>query len=182
MLCKTAHAVIDTANPNRKFDFKVSVRRVDVADAGKDAKVDIALQGPASADVISDLLGNKEEKAKLANLKSFHFLETNLAGIDVIIARTGYTGAKMGFELFVHPEKAVALWDLILEKGKALGVEPCGLGARDSLRIEAGLPLYGHELDGEYNISPFEAGYGWAVKLEKEFFIGNDAMKRRAPV
>ena len=66
------------------------------------------------------------------------------------------------------------------EKGKAFGVEPCGLGARDSLRIEAGLPLYGHELDGEYDISPFEAGYGWAVKLEKEFFIGKEAMKRRA--
>jgi glycine cleavage system T protein len=173
-------AIIDAENPKRKCDLKVSVLRTDIAEAGKDAKVDIALQGPVSADVISDLLANKEEKGKLANLKPFHFMETKAAGIDVIIARTGYTGSKVGFELFVHPDNAPALWDLILEKGGPLGVEPCGLGARDSLRVEAGLPLYGHELDGEYDISPFEAGYGWAVKLEKDFFIGIAAMKRRA--
>ena len=163
-----------------KSGYDVAIRFLDAADAGKDAKVDIALQGPASAKVLGAMIAGESKKAKLTNLKSFHFFEANLSGVEVIIARTGYTGAKVGFELFVHPQKAAALWELILEKGRAFGVEPCGLGARDSLRIEAGLPLYGHELDGEYGISPFEAGYGWAVKLEKEFFIGKAAMKERA--
>jgi glycine hydroxymethyltransferase len=76
----------------------------------------------------------------------------------------------------VHPENAAKLWQRLLDAG---GV-PCGLGARDSLRVEAGLPLYGHELAGQYNISPFEAGYGWAVKLDKEFFIGKPAMEKIA--
>jgi glycine cleavage system T protein len=173
-------AVVEVGNPARKFPFEASVHRVDIAEAGKDARVDIALQGPGSLDVISGLISDAGDKHKLADLKSFHFLETILGGIDVIIAHTGYTGAKVGFELFVHPHKARVLWDLILEKGKPFGVEPCGLGARDSLRVEAGLPLYGHELDGEFGISPFEAGYSWAVKLEKEFFIGIAAMKERA--
>ncbi len=102
------------------------------------------------------------------------------AGIDCLICRTGYTGSNVGVELFVDPKQAPRLWNLILEAGKPLGVVPCGLGARDSLRIEAGLPLYGHELDGKFNISPFEAGYGWAVKLDKEFFIGKAAMQRVA--
>jgi len=97
----------------------------------------------------------------------------------VLAARTGYTGAEMGFELYVEPAAAGRWWDLLLAKGAAAGLQPCGLGARDSLRIEAGFPLYGHELAGKYDISPWEAGYGWAVKLEKEFFIGKEAMQRR---
>jgi glycine cleavage system aminomethyltransferase T len=76
----------------------------------------------------------------------------------------------------VHPQNAAKLWQLLLKAG-ALA---CGLGSRDSLRVEAGLPLYGHELDGEFNISPFEAGYGWAVKLDKEFFIGKAAIEKTA--
>jgi glycine cleavage system aminomethyltransferase T len=111
-------------------------------------------------------------------LKNFMFFEAKLAGIDCIISRTGYTGAKVGFELFVHPDFAARMWWRLLDAGKEFGVVPCGLGARDSLRIEAGLPLYGHELAGPYNISPFEAGYGWAVKLDKEFFIGKAAMEK----
>ena len=86
----------------------------------------------------------------------------------------------MGFELFVHPDQAPRIWNLILEAGEPLGVLPCGLGARDSLRIEAGLPLYGHELAGTFGISPFEAGYGWAVKLDKTFFIGKAPMAKTA--
>jgi glycine hydroxymethyltransferase len=113
---------------------------------------------------------------QVGDLKSFTFFEGKLAGADCIISRTGYTGAKVGFELFVHPDNAVKLWQRLLEAGAL----PCGLGARDSLRVEAGLPLYGHELDGPHNISPFDAGYGWAVKLEKEFFIGKAAIAKLA--
>jgi glycine cleavage system aminomethyltransferase T len=148
--------------------------------SGPDCRVDIALQGPASMDLLLSIIKQENTKEQLQNLKSFHLIETKLGGIDCIISRTGYTGAKVCYELFVHPEKAAEFWALLLEKGEPFGVVPCGLGARDSLRIEAGLPLYGHELDGEFNISPYEAGYGWAVKLEKDFFIGRAAMQKKS--
>ncbi len=152
----------------------------DVAATGEDCRVDIALQGPASIDVLTKLAGDESMADRLANLKGFAFFEHDLAGVDCLICRTGYTGSKVGFELFVHPDQAPRIWNLILEAGEALGVLPCGLGARDSLRIEAGLPLYGHELAGPFGISPFEAGYGWAVKLDKTFFVGKAPMARIA--
>jgi glycine cleavage system T protein len=140
-----------------------------------DARVDIALQGPASAQCLKNIFG-----IDVTGLKSLSFTCAKAKDLDVIITSTGYTGAKVSFELFVHPSKAPLLWDTILEKGKNLGVIPCGLGARDSLRIEAGLPLYGHELAGEFNISPFQAGYPWAVKLQKKNFIGRKAIAKKS--
>ena len=146
----------------------------------KDRRVDIALQGPASMDTLAKLTNDASVVERISELKGFAFVEEQLAGIDCLICRTGYTGSTVGVELFADPEQTPRLWNLILEAGRPLGVVPCGLGARDSLRIEAGLPLYGHELDGKFNISPFEAGYGWAVKLDKEFFIGKAAMQHVA--
>jgi glycine cleavage system aminomethyltransferase T len=146
----------------------------------RDRRVDIALQGPASIGTLARLTDDATVVERMSQLKGFAFVEEQLAGIDCLVCRTGYTGSTVGFELFADPEQTPRLWNLILEAGKPLGVLPCGLGARDSLRIEAGLPLYGHELDGKFNISPFEAGYGWAVKLDKEFFIGKAAMQRVA--
>jgi glycine cleavage system aminomethyltransferase T len=140
---------------------------------GSDCRVDIAVQGPSSPDVLCKL-ADASVGQQIKNLKSFTFCQAKLANIDCIISRTGYTGAKVCFELFVHPKDAAKLWQKLIDAGAL----PCGLGARDSLRVEAGLPLYGHELDGSYNISPFEAGYGWAVKLDKEFFIGKSAMEK----
>lgn len=145
----------------------------------QDRRVDLALQGPVSVDIVAKLTDAYAFK-RIFELKGFAFAEERLGGIDCLICRTGYTGSNAGVELFVDPEQAAHLWNLILETGRPLGVVPCGLGARDSLRIEAGLPLYGHELDGKFGISPFEAGYGWAVKLDKEFFIGKAAMQRIA--
>jgi len=157
-------------------DSKWQIVIKDLKDASlPDAKVDIALQGPASAQCLKNIFGTD-----LGKLKSFTFTSIETKDLNLIISRTGYTGAKVGFEIFVHPSKATLLWDTILDKGKKLGVIPCGLGARDSLRIEAGLPLYGHELAGEFNISPFQAGYGWAVKLQKENFIGKEAIAKKA--
>jgi glycine hydroxymethyltransferase len=95
-----------------------------------------------------------------------------LAGIDTIVARTGYTGEDIGYELLLHPEAAPKLWNAILEAGKPEGVVPTGLGARDSTRTEAGYPLHGHELAGPHHITPIEAGYGSFVKLHKPFFPG----------
>lgn len=141
---------------------------------GPEARVDIALQGPASLEILLELVDDDIARSRLSECKPFSFIETQINSQDVLISRTGYTGAKMGYELFVHPDHAGDLWDLLLERG----AKPCGLGARDSLRIEAGLPLYGHELAGQWNISPFQAGYGWAVKLDKPFFIGRGALQK----
>ena len=172
--------VIDADEPNRKLEYKPAVRDMRDTKAGSDCRVDIAVQGPASVDVVLKLVKNEKDKEAIRNLKSFKFIETTVDGIDCIISRTGYTGAKVGFEFYVHPDKAGRIWDMVLDAGGKFGVLPCGLGSRDSLRIEAGLPLYGHELDGQFGISPFEAGYGWAVKLQKGFFIGKAAMQQRA--
>jgi glycine hydroxymethyltransferase len=98
-----------------------------------------------------------------------------LDGTSIIVSRTGYTGEKMAFELFIHPEKGPSLWNSLLEKGKDLGLIPCGLGARDSLRTEAGLPLYGHEMGGDLNLGVNEAGFSLFVKTHKPWFIGRDA-------
>jgi len=90
----------------------------------------------------------------------------------MVVARTGYTGEEVGFELLVHPDRAVELWNLLLDKGQLFGLKPCGLAARDSTRIEAGFPLYGHELAGDYGLSPTEAGFAAYVKFHKPFFVG----------
>jgi glycine cleavage system T protein len=150
------------------------IRDMRDTNAGSDCRVDIALQGPESVNVLGKIDPAMRKQAE--SLKSFTLFETKLAGIDCIISTTGYTGAKTSFEIFVHPESAAKLWNLLI----GAGAIPCGLGARDSLRVEAGLPLYGHELAGIFNISPFEAGYGWAVKLTKEFFIGKQAVEKIA--
>jgi len=94
---------------------------------------------------------------------------------DLIIARTGYTGERMVFEILVHSDVATALWEQLMEVGAPFGLRPVGLGARDSLRIEAGLPLYGHELAGPLDLRPDDAGFAGYVKLSKPFFIGRRA-------
>ncbi len=166
--------------PSPLYGLRVSVWDMRDPQRPKDRRVDIALQGPASIDTLAKLTDDASVRERISALKGFAFVEEQLAGIDCLICRTGYTGATAGVELFADPEQTPRLWNLILEAGRPLGVVPCGLGARDSLRIEAGLPLYGHELDGKFNISPFEAGYGWAVKLDKGFFIGGTAMQHVA--
>ncbi|HID11661.1 MAG TPA: aminomethyl transferase family protein [Candidatus Latescibacteria bacterium] len=100
--------------------------------------------------------------------------------MEVWIARTGYTGEAWGYEIFIHPDSASSLWNLLLEVGEDLGIVPAGLGARDSLRTEAGLPLYGRELAGPHQIDPLEAGFGGYVKLHKPFFVGRSEMVERS--
>lgn len=128
----------------------------------------IAVQGPRAADLASRL-----GAAWLTGLPRFGCGAGTLAGQEVFAARTGYTGED-GFELFCSSEGVGTLWDALLEAGRDHGAEPIGLGARDTLRLEAGLALYGHELSRE--ISPLEAGLGWAVKLGKGDFLGRDAL------
>lgn len=130
---------------------------------------EIAIQGPKSEEILQELT-----QTPLEEIKFFHFNpEIMLEGTEAIVSRTGYTGED-GFEVYIKAEKAAALWEKILNIGKDKGLVPVGLGARDTLRFEAVLPLYGHELSKD--ISPLEAGLGRFVKLEKDSFIGRDAL------
>jgi glycine hydroxymethyltransferase len=172
--------IIDIDQPDKLMPYRPIIHDLTDPGSGTHCRVDIALQGPASNNILLSLVDRRTLKDQISALKSFHFLEGRIQGMDCLISRTGYTGSKVGFELFIHPKNAPRLWNLLLEAGSKLGLLPCGLGARDSLRIEAGLPLYGHELAGMFNISPFEAGYGWAVKLQKDFFIGKAPIRKIA--
>ncbi len=138
---------------------------VEVADESDDWAL-LALQGPEAAGLLQDLTD-----ANLSELKPFRFVESEVAGAKTIISRTGYTGED-GFELYLSPDHAAPVWRELI----GAGATPAGLGARDTLRLEAGLCLYGNELDAE--TTPLEAGIGFAVHLDKEGgFIGRDALQ-----
>ena len=133
----------------------------------------VAVQGPRAAELLQPLTD-----IDLAGLRYYAIAEGHACGRPALIARTGYTGED-GFELFVEWEAALPVWDTLLRAGEGHGILPCGLGARDTLRLEAGMPLYGNELDRATN--PFEAGLGRIVKLEKEAdFVGSVALQQVA--
>jgi aminomethyltransferase len=132
----------------------------------------IALQGPKAFDVL-DQAG--ADAATLRELKSFHFRDGVVANVRCTVARTGYTGED-GVEIFCAWNDAPALWRALLELGKAHGVKPAGLGARDTLRLESRLSLYGNDIDETTN--PIEAGLGWVVKLAKGDFVGRAALEK----
>jgi glycine hydroxymethyltransferase len=138
-------------------------------------RVDIALQGPKSRDILLSLPCDPDTVKRVKKLKRTELCEAVIGGFDLVVSRTGYTGERMCFELFVHPDKAVNLWNQLLEAGEEYGLKPCGLGARDSLRTEAGLPLYGHEMGGDKNQGVGDAGFHTYVKTYKPWFIGRDA-------
>lgn len=129
----------------------------------------LALQGPSAEKLWSELTGKD-----LSSMPAFSYDTASIDGFSVSYGRTGYTGED-GFEIFVGNAHAQALWKLIMDKGQSYNLLPCGLGARDTLRLEAGLPLYGHELD--QNTSPIEAGLSWSVKLNKGDFLGRKIMQ-----
>jgi len=128
----------------------------------------VAPQGPRAAELLATLTD-----ADLAALAYYHAVRGTVAGIACLIARTGYTGED-GFELLCDPADAEALWQAVFDAGQPFGLKPCGLGSRDTLRLEAGMPLYGNELDREHN--PYEANMGRLVKLEKGEFHGGAAL------
>lgn len=127
----------------------------------------IAIQGPKAAEILSQLT-----PADLAELRYYSAARLEVDGVPVLVARTGYTGED-GFEIMTAAHAAMSLWDKLLEVGGPAGLVPCGLASRDTLRLEAGMPLYGHELSEA--ITPYEAGLGRVVKLDHEF-VGRDAI------
>jgi aminomethyltransferase len=139
----------------------------------RDAYALIAVQGPESPGILKSLTD-----ADLDGLKYYAGLPGTVAGVPALIARTGYTGED-GFELFVEPQHAEKLWQALTEAGAPVGLVPCGLSCRDTLRLEAGMPLYGHELTTA--LTPFDAGLGRVVKFEKEGdFVGREALRAAA--
>ena len=144
--------------------------------AGFDVNVDdqtcekfmLALQGPASLGILDPLAD-----ADLSEIKYYYGVETKVLGVDALVSRTGYTGED-GFEVVLDNSEASALWERLIADGQAAGLVPAGLGCRDTLRLEAAMPLYGHELDEQTD--PFTAGLNFAVKLKAADFIGKEAL------
>ena len=188
---------IDNARPYaRTFGYEAAIRNLRDPKSGNDMRVDIALQGPKSRDTLLAMGVDSETRARIMKLKRTELCDAVVGGFDLIVSRTGYTGEKMAFELFVHPERAVDFWNAVMKTGEQFGVKPIGLGARDSLRTEAGLPLYGHEMGlgsianalGRGDLAPTmgmrdlgvaEGGFGSYVKPYKPYFIGREAYVAR---
>lgn len=130
----------------------------------------IALQGPISREIINPLLEDD-----ISDMKFYNFINTEIAGVEAIVSRTGYTG-ELGFEIYLDSAYAVDVWEALMEEGKDKGLKPAGLGARDTLRLEKALCLYGNDIDETTN--PLEAGLGWTVKFDKDGFNGKDKLKQ----
>ena len=163
--------VINAANTEKDVAWFLSHVTGDVVVEDVSAKyAQLALQGPKAEKILQKITDKN-----LDEIKFFHFCDqVKLGTVDAFVSRNGYTGED-GFEILIAPKDAGTLWDMIMEAGKEEGMIPCGLGARDTLRFEACLPLYGHEITE--TISPLEAGLGYFVKLDKEDFIGRDALR-----
>ncbi len=161
---------VNASNADKDFEWLTKHNPTDAKIVNASAEYgQIAVQGPKAIELVTPLVTG----ADLSTLKYFHFVECEILDSPVIVARTGYTGED-GVEIFVKAEKTVEVWRLLLENGAVQGVLPCGLGARDSLRLEAALPLHGHELSED--ITALESGLGWIVKFDKGDFIGKEAL------
>jgi glycine hydroxymethyltransferase len=167
---------VDERRPGaRAFGRGLTLRNLRDPAAGKEQRVDLALQGPGALDIVVAFGPDAATAAGLRALPWAGVTEADLSGFDLVVSRTGYTGERVAFELFVHPAKSVALWEALLKVGGTLGLKPVGLGARDSLRTEAGLPLYGNEMAGTHGLGVGHAGFASYVKTYKPWFVGRDA-------
>jgi glycine hydroxymethyltransferase len=176
---KDGRVLVDRQKPwARAYGRQVVLRNLRDPAEGADMRVDIALQGPRSRHILLALGADEPTRKSIMALKRTELCEAQLGGYDLVVSRTGYTGERMAFELFVHPDRADQFFNDLLRVGEPFGLKPCGLGARDSLRTEAGLPLYGHEMGGEFNLGVGEAGFGAYVKTYKPWFIGRQAFLR----
>ena len=163
---------VNASNADKDFEWLKSRNPTDARITNASAEYgQIAVQGPRALELLAPLV----KGADLGSLKPFHFVESELLGSKVIIARTGYTGED-GVEIFVKSDRTADLWRLLLEHGASYGVMPCGLGARDSLRLEAAYPLHGHELSED--VPALESGLGWIIKFDKGDFIGRAALEK----
>jgi aminomethyltransferase len=161
--------VVNASNIAKDFDWTKQnlIEGAEIEDIS-DKTALLAIQGPEVFHTLMPLT-----KVPLQNIPFYHFREGRLADIEMIISRTGYTGEK-GFELYHTPQNSARLWDAIMESGKSYEIQPVGLGARDTLRLEMKYALYGNDIDQTTN--PLEAGLAWITKLDKGDFIGRDVL------
>ncbi|MCZ6728023.1 MAG: glycine cleavage system aminomethyltransferase GcvT [Acidobacteria bacterium] len=161
--------VVNAANLEADFEWIASQAPDGVTVEDVSARYALlALQGPMAETILKQLT-----ETELAKIRYYRFRRGRVAGVRALISRTGYTGED-GFELYVAPERAEALWRAVMEAGSGHGLVPAGLGARDTLRLEAGMALYGHELDDA--TTAWEAGLAWTVKMDSGDFIGRAAL------
>ncbi len=162
--------VVNASNTEKDYEWILKHQKSDVKiENVSQSYAEIALQGPAAQDILQKLTSKD-----LNDIKFFYFEDSlDINGINAIVSRNGYTGED-GFEIYVSPENGPKLWDMVLDAGKSHGLVPAGLGARDTLRFEVCLPLYGQEISE--NITPLEAGLGFFVKMKKDSFIGKEAL------
>jgi aminomethyltransferase len=160
---------VNAANTEKDFDWIVEHNSAGAEVRNVSSKYSqLALQGPRAAGIVS-----KVSSVNLSGLKYYWFCRARFCGVEGLLARTGYTGED-GFEFYFAPGDSEQVWSSLIEAGKHEGLIPAGLGARNTLRLEAGYPLYGHELDEETTL--LEANLGWITKLDKGEFIGRDAL------
>jgi aminomethyltransferase len=163
---------VNASNQDKDYEHIAANNRFDatVENAGP-RFAQLAVQGPLATGV-----AQKFTDINLTPVKRYHFVDGHFSGVPARIARTGYTGED-GWEIYVAPEHAVRVWNEILTAGADFGILACGLGARNTLRMESAMPLYGHEIDA--TITPWEAGLDWIVKLEKGDFLGREALVKQ---
>jgi aminomethyltransferase len=161
---------VNASNQEKDFEHIRAQNRFDAeVDFASERYAQLAVQGPRARDTVQKLTG-----IDLGAIKYYWFQDGELnGGIPARIAHTGYTG-EAGFELYVPSEQAPAVWNDVMEAGQEFGIRPCGLGARNTLRLEAKMALYGHEIDA--SITPLEADLAWIVKFEKGEFLGREAL------
>lgn len=164
--------VVNASNTPKDFEWarSHSLGRTGVEDAS-DRYALIAVQGPRAAALVT-----RAAEKDPSTLAYYAFLETPVFGAPALVSRTGYTGED-GFEIYLPPERAEAVFRGLLDQGRAEGAVPCGLGARDTLRLEARMALYGNDIDD--TVTPWEADLGWIVKMKKGDFLGRDALERQ---
>jgi aminomethyltransferase len=163
---------VNASNQDKDYEHIAAHNRFDctVENAGT-RYAQIAIQGPRALETLQKLT-----PVPLAPIKYYHFVDGTVAGTAARIARTGYTGED-GFEIYVAPKEAARIWDELLAAGAEFGIKPAGLGARNTLRLEARMALYGHEIDA--TTTPWEADLAWIVKLDKGDFVGRDALVKQ---
>jgi aminomethyltransferase len=163
---------VNASNQDADYDHIVANNKFDatIENAGPRYS-QLAIQGPHAKAILQQLT-----PVALDPIRYYHFAFGKVSGIDCLIARTGYTGED-GFEIYFAPEHSEKLWNDLMHAGESAKMIPCGLGARNTLRLEAGMCLYGHEIDD--TTTPWEAGLGWICKMEKAPFLGSDVLAQQ---
>lgn len=165
--------VVNAANRHKDVEWmKAHIFGNVTLEDQSDSYAQLALQGPKSKEILGKVMDEADIPVKYYTFKD----QVTVAGENCLVSQTGYTG-EHGYEIYCAESSAAKIWNALLEAGKDEGLIPCGLGARDTLRLEAAMPLYGHEMND--NISPLETNLNFGVKMQKEDFIGKSALEKR---